>query len=370
MSELADLVETSDRFADLYARLRDGNPAALQGVMQRLGSLKASQPKSLAHAERFATALACLPRADREALARELASCARAREAPTTSLQEREMLLVREQILRTCLLAGESAPRAGAPKIVHLVKTDSDDRDLPLVQYLCYRSVVAHCQGYRILLHTPSIPEGARWKALLADIEPVVAMPPQWLGNRRLMLAAHQSDVWRVRKLIQQGGIYLDWDLLLLRPPDALLGNVCAMALEKREPGYQEVLGNAALVAEPGSVFLSSWLEEMAIHFNPAKYTAHSVLLARRLAIKRPALVRTLPFQAFYDPGWTDEAMRLLFDPARKLPPEALEARFAQSVGMHLFCSHENFLRYSASLTERDIAQPRCNLALLMKPYL
>jgi hypothetical protein len=90
--------------------------------------------------------------------------------------------------------------------------------------------------------------------------------------------------------------------------------------------------------------------------------------LARRLALRWPSLVRVLDHRTFYDPGWTEQAMRWLFDPAECLPDD--ELHLAAGTGIHLFCSHANFVQWAQHMTERDIAQPRCNLAKLMRPYL
>ena len=149
------------------------------------------------------------------------------------------------------------------PHVIHLIRTDAKVDDLPLLQYLCYGSVLAHCKGYRIILHAPVAPRGVRWQKLLPHLELDLAPPPQYLGAHRLMGAAHQSDVWRLQQLIEHGGFYFDWDLLLLRSPEHLQRHVCVMALEKEEPGYREVLGASAIGAEPGSQFLTTWLDAM-----------------------------------------------------------------------------------------------------------
>jgi hypothetical protein len=205
---------------------------------------------------------------------------------------------------------------------------------------------------------------------LLPKLELNVALPPQLLGTARILGAAHQSDVWRLQQLITHGGFYFDWDLLLLRSPQHLQSDVCVLALERLEQGYREVIGVSAIGAMPGSQFLATWLDAMPAVFNPAKYVAHSTLLARRLALTWPSLVRVLDYRAFYYPGWSEQAMRWLFDPAECLPDDELQEQLTASTGIHLFCSHANFVHWARHITERDIDQPRCNLAKLMRSYL
>jgi hypothetical protein len=142
------------------------------------------------------------------------------------------------------------------------------------------------------------------------------------------------------------------------------------MALERKEQGYREVLGVSAIGAEPGSQFIGTWLDTMPSAFKPDKYVSHSTILAHRLATKLPPLVRVLDHRTFYYPGWGEQAMRWLFDPEQCQPEDELHELLAASVGIHLFCSHANFVSWATTITERDIESPRCNLARLMRPYL
>jgi hypothetical protein len=190
------------------------------------------------------------------------------------------------------------------------------------------------------------------------------------LGNLRILAAAHQSDVWRLQQLIEYGGFYFDWDLLLLRSPLHLENHLCVMALERLEQGYREVLGVSAIGSEPGSEFLATWLEAMPTAFDPGRYVSHSTMLAHQLALRWPSMVRVLDHRAFYYPGWSGSAMRWLFDPAECLPDDELHECLAASTGIHLFSSHANFQRWAEQLTEKNIEAPRCNLAKLMRPYL
>jgi hypothetical protein len=367
---LADLLEENAELHAAYgpagAGARDAprHLAALGARTKDAGMATACE--DLAAAIEFSRG--ALEAADADALAREVAHAQSAMGQPSTSRRERDALLVRLQLLRHRMATLASSP--GIPRVVHLVRTDASSDDLPLLQFLCYRSVLAHCAGWRVMLHTPSVPQGARWSRLLPHLDVHVARTPQWLGDRRLVAAAHQSDVWRVRQLIDHGGFYFDWDLLLLRAPEPLRAHVCVMALERKEEDHDEVLGVSAIGAEPGSAFLQRWLDEMPGVFNPRKYTAHSVALGHRLARELPALVRVLDYRSFYDPGWGEASMKFLFDPGERLDDPALRDRFSAAFGMHLFCSHANFVRRAPGLTERVIESAQCNLAALLRPYL
>lgn len=343
---------------------------------------RASQhPVTVEACSRAAEALSALasargtttPEALQHLLGRAERQCSRLQDSPDS--HEHGVALLQMQLLRTQLLrletpAIEGRAPAGIPRLVHLVKTDGQPGDLPLLQYLCYRSVLQHCSDYRIVLHAPVRPAGPRWERLLPHLEIDLALPPQRLGPHPLRLAAHQSDVWRAEQLFRLGGFYFDWDLLLLCAPEAYRTPFCVMALEQKEAGYREVLGVSMIGAQPGSVFLQEWLRRMPEAFQPGHYVAHSTLLAHALALQHPGLVRLLDSRSFYHPGWTRQAMAWLFEPRHALSQEALDRYVAAAGGIHLFCSHENFLRYAGAVTEKDIERGRFNLARLLRPYL
>jgi hypothetical protein len=141
------------------------------------------------------------------------------------------------------------------------------------------------------------------------------------------------------------------------------------MALEGAEQGYREVLGVAAIGTQPASQFLVTWLASMPstsirVGMSSTPRCWHN------LALKLLGLIRVLDCRSFYYPGWGEQAMRWLFDPAECLAEDELHEHLASSIGIHLFCSHANFQQWARHMTEKDIDAARCNLAILMRPYL
>ncbi len=267
-------------------------------------------------------------------------------------------------------LASKAGHLGDIPKTIHFLKTDGDHRHINPINYLSIKSAIHHCPDYRIILHTPKCPEGPLWDELLPymDIQP--GIPPQTLGAHKIQQAAHQADVWRAEKLIEHGGFYFDWDLVLLRPPTELLDNICVMGLEGLVPQHSEVLGVSAIGAQPGSPFLQCWLNGMAHAFDPDQYVTHSTVLAHQIALAFPASVRVLPSNSFYFPGWTAEAMAWLFDPAQRLDPAQLNAALNHSWGIHLFESHKNFLHYTDGLSLETLRDMNCNFSNIIRPLL
>ena len=107
------------------------------------------------------------------------------------------------------------------PPLVHFIFGLSDEpsqRDFAFSHYLAIRAAHVHLQPTRIRFHYHHSPQGKWWDHAvpLLDLERVDI--PREIFGRSLAHAAHRADVLRLRLLIEHGGIYLDLDVLVLRP--------------------------------------------------------------------------------------------------------------------------------------------------------
>jgi hypothetical protein len=172
------------------------------------------------------------------------------------------------------------------------------------VHYLAVKSAWWVNRPSEIVLHYAHAPGGQWWDrvqryARLEQIE-----PPTQVFGRPLRHFAHQSDVFRLECLLRQGGIYLDVDVLCLRPFTGLLGRECVM-------GRQLGLGlcNAVMLAAPASRFLAAWHQQYRTFRSAGRdkrWDEHSVRLPRKLAAKRGLrdTITVLPETAFFFPLW------------------------------------------------------------------
>jgi len=132
----------------------------------------------------------------------------------------------------------------------------------------------------------------------------------------------------------------------------------------------KEVLGVAVIMARPDSPFLKRFLTEMEKRFDGDRcYSCHSTILGRELAINHPGEVRVLNYTSFYYPGWTLDAMKLLFEPSLYTPGESMFPDRGTFYGMHLFESHENFQRYFPKITEDWIETTDTHFSVLMRKF-
>jgi len=266
------------------------------------------------------------------------------------------------------------------PNVVHFVRSDTRGGEgaavLTLLQFLAIRAAERHMQPDAIYFHSPVEPQGERWDRVKAAVEWVPATPPSRLGEMALEPAAHRSDVMRLEILLREGGIYMDSDVIPLRPFGPLLrqGKPCLLGEERRVPGYGYSLSNAVLLAQPRSAFLRQWLQEIPHVYQPGCYTCHSVAHAPRIAARMSRDVRVLPWQAFSNPGWEREGVDELYrERGGEIPGEEGErARRAEegAYAIHLFQSHQNVKGHLAKLTEEYVQTADTAFNAIVRPLL
>ena len=110
------------------------------------------------------------------------------RNDPATSDRERNVLRLRQQLLQRRLSGMSADIETPVPKIVHLIKTDPRTDDLPLLQYLCYRSILAnYAMGIASYCTRRTCRAGPRWETLLPKLELQIALPPQHLASVQIL---------------------------------------------------------------------------------------------------------------------------------------------------------------------------------------
>ncbi|HEY1877239.1 MAG TPA: glycosyltransferase [Rhizomicrobium sp.] len=251
------------------------------------------------------------------------------------------------------------------PKILHYtfgMAPDFGGKPWSLVHYVCLKSAVERIRPEKVHFYCqfePSTP----WWDLSRDLLNVVKIAaPREIFGRPLKHVAHQSDVVRLQRLIAEGGIYLDADVLVQRCFDDLLDNSTVLGLEGQVGNIG--LANAVILAEPNAAFLRRWLDEYRSFRSQGRdrhWNEHSVQLPARLAIAYPEEITVLPPTAFYWPLWTENHLRWIF---RSDAPISLDRAYAN----HLWES--SAWHYLQHLTPGDVRRRSTNFHKWALPYL
>jgi hypothetical protein len=206
---------------------------------------------------------------------------------------------------------------AGIPKTIHYcfgMAEDFGGKPWSLLHHVCVRSAIAHIKPDKVLFYYHHEPSGPWWEATRTYVTPVwIELPTEIFGNP-VDHPAHRADIVRLDRLLAEGGIYLDADVLVRRSFDSLLDAQAVLGVEGA--GGWMGLANAVILAQPGASFIARWRDEY--HWfrgnGDEHWNEHSVMVPARLAAEHPDEISIAPFTAFYWPLWTDEHIDWIFN--------------------------------------------------------
>lgn len=250
------------------------------------------------------------------------------------------------------------------PKILHFcfgMTRDFGGKPWGLSNFVSVKSAIQMIHPDKVYFYYEYEPCGPWWEMTKPLVTLVKVDAPRAIMGNSIDHPAHRADVVRLEKLIEMGGIYLDTDVIVLRPFDNLLHHSVVMGQE----GYNPVQGlaNAIILAEPGAPFLLRWYAEYkSFRGNAAGHWGeHSVQLPWKLSRMFPGEITVLPCNAFYYPMWYFGDIELLYHSTKNID-------FSNSYTVHLW---ENLSwRYLHDLTVNEVTSVDTNFHKLIRPYL
>lgn len=177
------------------------------------------------------------------------------------------------------------------------------------------------------------------------------------LGGTDIVWPQYMSDVMRLQILKEHGGVYMDTDVLLLKPVHDLLTDKLVISWER---DTKQSISNAFMAAPPNNPFISEWLDLMPNALK-SEVWAHGGVVAPVTLSERADFepYRTiLPHNAFCP---LDLSKPWLVDPSLK---EAAKYLIKDSYGIHVF---ETFWRIELERLEKSGLETDCLLIDLEK---
>lgn len=229
--------------------------------------------------------------------------------------------------------------------IVHFcfgMAPDFGGRPFGFSHYLAVRSAWEVLEPDAMVMHFAHEPGGEWWELARPMLQLHRVRPVEGIYGYPASHPAHRADIVRLAALIALGGIYLDTDVLVLRPFKSLGDPDFAAAWEFTGDGRLVGLSNAVLMAKAGSRFAQLCLEGHApkkslwsgfrANGKDHNYVEMSVRYPAMLASLCPTMVKTLPQETFLWADWSDAGLRKLFLEDIEVPKTAL--------ALHLWESH------------------------------
>jgi hypothetical protein len=191
------------------------------------------------------------------------------------------------------------------PRIIHFIYVGG--RAFSFIHFLAVYTAWKVNRPDVIYFHHTEEPTGDWWvKARPFMTLHRVAQVHEIHGNP-ITYRAHMADVIRLEMLQHFGGIYLDLDIVSLRPFDPLLQHDFVMGME---PGTG--LCNAVILARADAAFLQMWREQYR-SFDGSRWNHHSVVLPWQMAQAHPQLIHVADKYAFFYPTHNDPVHRYLW---------------------------------------------------------
>ena len=182
--------------------------------------------------------------------------------------KEIENEMQRRSILNDDFFDARQDTKTKIPNIVHYVWFGC--RTFRFHHYLSMKSVINIQKPESIFLHTNCKPSGKYFNELEDSVTIVKRSPPDRIWDRSVEKIEHKSDVARLQILMEHGGIYLDDDVLILKPLTDLLENEMVLG----EENY-DALANTIILASKDSWFLKRWYWEYR-NFDDNIWSHHS----------------------------------------------------------------------------------------------
>lgn len=196
------------------------------------------------------------------------------------------------------------------PSILHVVFGLEESSHFGLIQYLSLASALNVLAPERLIMHHRKPPSGMYWDLLEHHVEMRQARDVTSIFNKTVRHYAHKADVIRLEALIEHGGIYLDLDVVVLRPFSALLMYDFVMGQEGEEGGFG--LCNAVILANKHSIFLRRWYDSYRT-FNDSIWNYHSVQLPHALSRAHSSEIHVAGHTTFFWPLWDQPGLEEIF---------------------------------------------------------
>jgi hypothetical protein len=216
------------------------------------------------------------------------------------------------------------------PNIIHFIwLTGPKSREFSYINYLAVRAAGLRQNPERIIIWTNDPPRGNIWwdkASFYCEIRPVNA--PDFINGTPINYVQYQSDVLRLEILIAHGGVFMDSDMLLLRPIDDLMGE--PLTLFEESPNS---IANGLIFSDPNSGFLRHWYDALPTAMRSPIWAYHAVVLPVELSRKYPDLVRVMD-QTYFFP--LDLKRNYLLEEDPRQIEESIQ-RIGGAYGIHVY---------------------------------
>lgn len=232
-------------------------------------------------------------------------------------------------------------PCSHIPKIIHLLYFG--ETEFYNFHHRCILSMMLYMPEYEIRIYNTREPpaENQYWQDIRNHkrVHIIKMTPPEYYDGFELKHFQYKADVVRLELLYEHGGIYLDIDMLIVRPFHEVFESGHSFYISEERQGANGrgsgPLINAFLAAKPKNGFIKSWLNEFKSGLRLGIWAHHIRDSNKQLLEQHPHYIhkyriRVLDWKLFMPIHWQDTEIFILSETVPYGFP-------AESYGTHLW---------------------------------
>ena len=256
------------------------------------------------------------------------------------------------------------------PNIIHFVYGLKEQKEeFELYRYIAIKSAYDVNKPEKIYFYYYYEPYGYWWEKAKNIITLEKIEPPKEIYGNKLHHYAHQSDLIRLQKLIERGGIYLDIDTICLKSFNDLLDYDFVMGGQTNSDNSKIYgLCNAIILSKKNSEFALKWLDTYKTFRSTGRddyWDEHSVLKPLELSKIYSKYIKILSCNSFFYPLWYD-MKNVLFN-------EEYNIENYKKIIEHNYCIHlwdTYFHKYLKTLSYNNIFEKNTLYNIFSRKFL
>jgi GT2 family glycosyltransferase len=156
------------------------------------------------------------------------------------------------------------------PRIVHFVLGYNEDHTtFSFINYVAVSSALRVLQPEKVMIHCLYEPSGVFWDLIKPLVTIVQGRDVQTAFGNTVEGVNHKADIIRLEALIEYGGIYIDADVVTLRPFDDIMDSDCARGTGRHYPGLVQnspERSTFVIAAAPNATCMRRWYGQRLAH--------------------------------------------------------------------------------------------------------
>lgn len=192
------------------------------------------------------------------------------------------------------------------PNIVHFVWFAPDNqKPLSFINYLSIKSAHKIQRPEAILLHFNFLPAGEWWERLLREVPITLVhkVAPEEIHGQKISHAFHKGDVAKLEILVEYGGIYLDYDVIVLNSLDPVRKFDATLGKEKPPKFIAGII-----IGRKDALFLRLVYESYRDNYRWFDWDYNCARVAYQIYLAKPDLLHVEPYK-FTTPDWADRTL-------------------------------------------------------------